>query len=135
MSLPINPPNVVVTEEFAKWLAWTPLKCSLDEINDCDLMPAILYTQETTFVRADGQEIKLGPSYNLTRYWYASIKTWPNAFLLCVDGNAVAICPASTYSTGMPTRIHAIYEHPRGQARITLDPVEIGRDVKRDDLQ
>jgi hypothetical protein len=120
--LPVNPPYVVATEEFAKWLAWTPLKYDVDQINDRDLVPAILYTQETTIVDADGQKIELGPGYYLTRYWFANIKTWPNAFLLRVDGNLVAVCPADTYSPGMPTRIHAIYEHVRGQTRITLDP-------------
>jgi hypothetical protein len=123
MSLPINPPNVVVTEEFGTWLAWTPLKCDIDQINDRDLIPAILCTIETTMVDADGREIRLGPGYNLTRYWFAAVKTWPNAFLLWIDDNLVAVCPAGTYSPETPTRIHAVYEHPRGQTRITLDPV------------
>jgi hypothetical protein len=120
--LPINPPNVVVTEEFAKWLAWTPFKCDIDQIAGRDLVPAILYTPETTIFQEDGQEIKLGPRYYLTTYWLSNIRTWPNAFVLCIDGALVAVCPADTYSPESPARIHAVYEHPRGQTLITLAP-------------
>src|SRR5262249_54469805 len=97
MPLPVNPPNVVVTEEFAKWLAWMPLKYDIDQINDRDEIPAILHSKETTIVTPDGQRIELGPRYDVARYWFASIKTWPNAFLLQIDGNLIAVCPADTY--------------------------------------
>src|SRR6266567_5720412 len=65
--LPVNPPNVVVTEEFARSLAWTPFKYDVDQINDRDLVPAILYTKEMTAVDANGQKIELGQRYYLTK--------------------------------------------------------------------